>query len=269
MLVSKGLVASRVQAQAFVLEGRVLVNGDVVTKAGESVDPDSLISVSLPEKQWVSRGAHKLIRALDEFSVDPTGFVCADIGASTGGFTEVLLSRGAKKVYAIDVGYGQLAWSLRTNPNVVVMERTNARTLIPDAFEAALDLVTIDVSFISLRIILPVVEKLLSVDGRVIALVKPQFEAGREAIGKGGVVRDPSVHLSVLERTAEFLSTNTSLTLNGCTFSPLRGPSGNIEFLFDMLRIPHLSTEPTDFNSIVEEAHSTLSPGGDREAQNS
>ena len=161
------------------------------------------------------------------------------------------------------------AWSLRTNPNVVVMERTNARTLIPDAFEAALDLVTIDVSFISLRIILPVVEKLLSVDGRVIALVKPQFEAGRAAIGKGGVVRDPSVHLSVLERTAEFLSTNTSLTLNGCTFSPLRGPSGNIEFLFDMLRIPHLSTEPTDFNSIVEEAHSTLSPGGDRVAQNS
>ena len=269
MLVSRGLAASRTQAQAFLLEGRVLVNGEVVTKAGESVNPESSISVSLPEKQWVSRGAHKLIRALDVFSVDPAGFLCADVGASTGGFTEVLLSRGARKVYAIDVGYGQLAWSLRTNPNVVVMERTNARTLTPDAFESPLDLVTVDVSFISLRIILPVVEKLLSVDGRVIALVKPQFEAGREAIGKGGVVRDPSVHLSVLEQTADFLSTNTSLTLNGCTFSPLRGPSGNIEFLFDIFRIPHFLTEPMDFNSIVEEAHRTLSPGDDREAQNS
>ena len=266
LLVSRGLVASRVQAQAFILEGRVRVEDTVVSKAGEAVAPEAMISVSFPQKTWVSRGAHKLLKALDAFSADPDGCLCADIGASTGGFTEVLLARGARRVYAIDVGYGQLAWSLRNDPRVVVMERTNARSITRESFEGPLDFVTIDVSFISLRIILPVVECLLSDNGTVIALVKPQFEAGRESIGKGGVVRDPTVHRRVLDLLSDFLRERTSMTLAGCTFSPIRGPSGNIEFLFHIVRSEIPSSGEPAFGSIVEEAHRILSSSVDEEA---
>ncbi len=222
-----GLAPSRSKAQRMIQAGQVRVDGQVVDKVGTRVDIDADVTVtSLP--RYVGRGAHKLKHALDTFDLDPSGAVAADVGASTGGFTEVLLERGAIRVYAIDVGYGQLHWRLRQDPRVVVMERTNARYLgvLPEPVE----IVTIDVSFISLRLILPRVAGWLASGGQVVALVKPQFEAKRGWVGKGGIVRDARVHRQVLQDVLTS-AVDQDWRLRGCTVSPIRGAGGNIEFL--------------------------------------
>jgi 23S rRNA (cytidine1920-2'-O)/16S rRNA (cytidine1409-2'-O)-methyltransferase len=205
------------------------VDGEPVDKAGHLVSPEARIEITAP-LPYVSRGGIKLAAALDAFQVDPTGWICADVGASTGGFTDCLLQRGAARVYAIDVGYGQLAWSLRNDARVVVLERTNARYLQGLPGNVMVDLVTIDVSFISLQLILPMARGWLQPDGRVIALIKPQFEAGREQVQRGGVVKDLAVHREVLLKTLTF-AMGLGLAPQGIIPSPLRGPAGNIEYL--------------------------------------
>ncbi len=226
LLVQRGLAESRTQAQRLIMAGEVTVDGQVVTKPGTRVAVKAHVEVRQP-LPYVSRGGLKLAAALDEFGLNPAGRVAADVGASTGGFTDVLLQRGARRVYAIDVGYGQLAWKLRQDPRVVVMERTNARYL--ESLPEPVDLVTIDASFISLRLLLPAVRKWLRPGGDVIALVKPQFEAGREQVGKGGVVRNPAVHRQVLRDLATW-ARERGWRVAGVTVSPLRGPAGNVEF---------------------------------------
>jgi 23S rRNA (cytidine1920-2'-O)/16S rRNA (cytidine1409-2'-O)-methyltransferase len=227
LLVEQGLADSREQAQRLIMAGQVLVGDQVLDKPGRRVPVDSqvIVRAGLP---YVSRGGFKLAAALDAFALDVNGRTVADVGASTGGFTDCLLQRGAARVYAIDVGYGQLAWKLRQHPQVVVMDRTNARYL--QQLPELVDLVTIDVSFISLKLILPAVMGWLRGDGRIVALVKPQFEAGREQVGKGGVVRDPAVHRAVLEGITAWASAQ-GLALTGLIRSPVTGPAGNVEFL--------------------------------------
>ena len=221
---------SRERAKALIMAGSVYVNGQRETKPGTAVAEDAVIEVRGDKMPFVSRGGLKLQKALDVFAIDPAGLTCVDCGASTGGFTDCLLQRGARHVYAVDVGYGQLAWSLRTDERVTVMERTNARYLTPDMFPERMDMAVMDMSFISLRLVLPAVRSLLGEDGQVVCLVKPQFEAGREKVGKKGVVRDPAVHREVLE---DFLASLPDLdfALAGMDFSPVRGPEGNIEYL--------------------------------------
>ena len=223
----RGLAPTRTKAQRLVQAGQVRVDGQVVDKVGTRVDAEAEVTVvSLP--RYVGRGAYKLIRALDLFGLDPKGLVAADVGASTGGFTEVLLERGAARVYAIDVGYGQLHWRLRQDDRVVVMERTNARHL--EELPEPIALVSIDVSFISLRLILPRVADWLAPGGQVVALIKPQFEAGREQVGKGGIVRDNAVHREVLVELLSWAA-QEGWRVRGCTNSPIEGADGNIEFL--------------------------------------
>ena len=239
LLVERGLVASRARAQALVLAGQVRVgDGDAGRrdlKSGDLVARD--VSVELAERrQWVSRGAHKLLAALDAFEVDPTGLVAVDVGASTGGFTEVLLARGATRVYAIDVGYGQLAERLRHDDRVVSMERLNARTLTAETLPEPVDLAVIDVSFISLGLVLGPVSSIMGGGGPILALVKPQFEAGR-ADAKGGVVRDPGIHRRVLMETWERAAA-LGLGSRGFVASPIRGPEGNREFMVHLQRGP-------------------------------
>jgi 23S rRNA (cytidine1920-2'-O)/16S rRNA (cytidine1409-2'-O)-methyltransferase len=227
LLVERDLAASRTQAQRFIRAGLVRIADQVFDKPGTQVAMDAAIELQA-RPRFVSRGGEKLEAALVRFGLDVAGVVAADVGASTGGFTDCLLQHGARRVYAIDVGYGQLDWQLRGDGRVVVMERTNARYL-RDLSEP-IDLVTADVSFISLGLILPMVVRWLRPDGQVVALVKPQFEAGRREVGKGGVVRDPDVHRAVLERVVE-KAAGLRLGLRGLMASPLRGPAGNVEFL--------------------------------------
>ena len=239
LLVERGLVATRERARALILAGQVRVNGQPATKAGHAVQPEDEVALDTPDHPYVGRGGVKLAHALDVFGISPAGRIALDIGASTGGFTDVLLQRGARKVVAVDVGHGQLDWKLRSDPRVVVMERQNARTLTPhqlpeDARHFAL--ITIDVSFISLRQILPVLPPILEDGGDVVALVKPQFEAGREEVGKGGIVRDEGVHRRVVDEVtaaAEVLG----LQRAGVVESPITGMEGNREFLLH-LRLP-------------------------------
>jgi 23S rRNA (cytidine1920-2'-O)/16S rRNA (cytidine1409-2'-O)-methyltransferase len=233
LLVTRGLVPSRERARALVLAGQVTVAGQMISKAGTLVDEQADVAIREPEHPWVGRGGVKLAHALDRFGLDVTGRVALDVGASTGGFTDVLLQRGAARVVALDVGHGQLDWRLRTDPRVHVIEGVNARGLRPADLPPDLrrfDLITVDVSFISLRYILPVLPPLLGPDGRVIALVKPQFEAGRGAVGKGGIVRDPAVHERVLD---EITSAALQVGLHRLAVepSPIRGAEGNVEFL--------------------------------------
>lgn len=223
----KGLAESRTRAQALIMAGKVQVDGRVLTKPGVQIASEAAIHIER-DIPYVSRGGLKLAAALDEFAVDPTHAVCADVGASTGGFTDVLLQRGADRVYAIDVGYGQLDWKLRQDKRVVVMERINARYL--ESLPEPINLVTIDASFISLKLILPVAKRWLARPGLVVALIKPQFEAGRSQVGKGGVVRDRMVHRQILEAMAGF-AINTGFQVLGITLSPITGPAGNYEFL--------------------------------------
>ena len=227
LLVERGLAESRSQAQRLIRAGEVRVAGQVSDKPGTQMATNVGITVQA-RPRFVGRGGEKLEAALARFELDVEGAVAADVGASIGGFTDCLLQRGARLVYAIDVGYGQLAWRLRNAPRVVVMERTNARHL--DELPEPVDLVTADVSFISLRLILPAVVGWLKPGGRVVALIKPQFEAGRREVGKGGVVRDPTVHRQVLGQILEVAS-ELRLGLHGLMPSPLRGPAGNVEFL--------------------------------------
>jgi 23S rRNA (cytidine1920-2'-O)/16S rRNA (cytidine1409-2'-O)-methyltransferase len=239
-------------------DGAVEVCGIVRNKAAATFPEDAPLRVTVPcgASEWVSRGAHKLIKGLDEWGIDPSGKACVDVGASTGGFTQVLLSRGASKVAAVDVGYGQLAWILRADPKVRPLERTNARYLTRDDIGWDADLVTVDASFISLRLLLPNLKGLLAPDGRIIALVKPQFEAGRQNVGKG-VVRDPALHEQILRDLALFSRDSLSLSLLGVTYSPIRGPEGNIEFLFLLGVCPdHAPAFDTELiGSLVREAH--------------
>jgi 23S rRNA (cytidine1920-2'-O)/16S rRNA (cytidine1409-2'-O)-methyltransferase len=254
LLTERGLAESRNRAQALIMAGKVRVEGHAVTKPGLQIPGEAEITIeqSLP---YVSRGGLKLAAALDEFKVDPLKAVCADVGASTGGFTDVLLQRGAARVYAIDVGYGQLDWKLRQDERVVVMERVNARYLA--SLPEPVNLVTIDASFISLKLILPVVKKWLTPPGWVIALVKPQFEAGRGQIGKGGVVRDKMVHQQVLENTLGF-ATAIDFSILGATLSPITGPAGNHEFL---ICLGWKTTQPpVEMATAVEECLAKLEP---------
>ena len=256
LLVSLGLAESRAKAQATIMAGEVYVNGQKADKSGTEVDITSNIEVRGSACPYVSRGGLKLEKALKNFGVDPTGYVCSDSGASTGGFTDCLLQQGASKVFAIDVGYGQLAWKIRNDPRVVVMERTNIRYVTLEDLGEPLDLSVIDVSFISLGLVLPVVKTLLKPTGQVLCLIKTQFEAGKDKVGKKGVVRDPAVHEEVLQN---FISLAKSLdfTIRNLTFSPVKGPEGNIEFL------AHLSMQPGEDSylapgDLVAQAHAAL-----------
>lgn len=230
LLTISGLCDSRERAKAEIMSGTVYVDGQRADKPGTAYSPDVRIEIRGSSIGFVSRGGLKLEKAFCVFPTDPSGKVCMDCGASTGGFTDCLLKRGAVRVYAVDVGYGQLAWSLRTDPRVINMERTNARYLQPEDLPEPLDLAVIDVSFISLSLVLPAIQRLLKPEGEIICLIKPQFEAGKERVGKKGVVRDREVHRDVLDcflRTVE----NLSLHPAGLTWSPVRGPEGNIEYL--------------------------------------
>ena len=216
LLVQRGLVESRDKAKAVIMGGHVILEGEREDKPGRMVSPDAAVELRDYEKKYVSRGGYKLEKALLEFGIDLQGAVCIDAGASTGGFTDCMLQNGAKKVYAVDVGYGQLAWSLRTDERVVCMERTNVRYLDGEQISEQVDFVSIDVSFISLSLVVPPLAALLREGGQMVALVKPQFEAGREKVGKKGVVRDPAVHREVLEKACG-LARETGLCVRGLT----------------------------------------------------
>jgi 23S rRNA (cytidine1920-2'-O)/16S rRNA (cytidine1409-2'-O)-methyltransferase len=246
LVAERGLAESRSRAQALIMAGRVRVGGQPATKAGQQVREDVEIEVEegLP---YVSRGGLKLEAALDAFPVRVKGAVCADVGASTGGFTDCLLQRGAVRVYAVDVGYGQIAWSLRQDGRVVLMERTNARYL--ESLPEEVALITIDVSFISLRLIIPAALKWLKPEGDVVALLKPQFEAGRERVGKGGVVRDKRVHKEVLLELCGWMVEN-GLSVLGVIPSPIKGPAGNVEFLLHLRRAEY--GESIDFKETLK-----------------
>jgi 23S rRNA (cytidine1920-2'-O)/16S rRNA (cytidine1409-2'-O)-methyltransferase len=257
-LASRGLTASREQARAAILEGRVTVDGAVATKAGMSVSPEAVISVA-EGAQFVSRGGVKLAGALDAFGIDPRGAIALDVGASTGGFTDCLLQRGAASVTAVDVGYGQLAWSLRNDARVRVLERTNVRTVDAAELGGPFDLVVIDVSFVGLAKVLPSVLGVVGEHGSVVALVKPQFEAGKGRVGKKGVVRDPAVHRDVLEGIVHAVE-SSGWVVRRLGWSPITGPEGNIEFwVWFARRGPHAADEPAD---VVAAAHAAL--GGER-----
>ena len=230
LLVDLGLSQSRERAKITIMEGNVFVDGQRVDKPGTAVDPEKKVEVRGEQLPYVSRGGLKLEKALRVFPVEAAGKVCIDCGASTGGFTDVLLQNGAAKVYAVDVGYGQLAWKLRTDERVVNLERTNVRYITAEQIPEPPELAVCDVSFISIKLILPAVRALLKDGADMICLIKPQFEAGREKVGKKGVVRDEKVHLEVVQSFVEFFPT-AGFTLMGLDFSPIRGPEGNIEYL--------------------------------------
>lgn len=230
LLVNRNLAPTRQKAQALIDAGQVLVNGFPAEKSGSLFPADCRVEVKGSACPYVSRGGLKLAAALDAFGTDPAGFICTDIGASTGGFTDCLLQRGAKKVFAIDVGYGQLAWQLRQDPRVVVMERCNARHLRPEDIGEPLDLAVIDASFISLKILLPPLLPLFRDKALIIGLIKPQFEVGKGKVGKGGVVRDNTLHQEVVADIISFAA-SCGLACAGLTPSPILGPSGNKEFL--------------------------------------
>ena len=255
-LVNRGLVESREKGRALIMAGSVYVNGQKAFKAGESIKDGMNIEIRGAKLKYVSRGGLKLEKSLEVFPINLTDKVCADIGASTGGFTDCMLQNGAKKVYAVDVGYGQLAWKLRSDERVVNMERTNVRYLDFDLIQDKIEFVSIDVSFISLKLVLPVVYELLADGGELVALIKPQFEAGREEVGKKGVVRDASVHRSVIENITSF-AYETGFCVNGLDFSPIKGPEGNIEFLGHLSLAGGADSYPEP-EQLVEQAHETL-----------
>jgi 23S rRNA (cytidine1920-2'-O)/16S rRNA (cytidine1409-2'-O)-methyltransferase len=236
LLVERGLAESRARAQALILAGRVSAGGRRVDKPGEQLAAAVPLALTGRDHPWVSRGGVKLAHAIAHFAVPVAGAVALDIGASTGGFTDVLLAHGARRVYAVDVGHGQLAWKLRQDPRVVVLERTNARYLTRAQVPEAVDILTCDVSFIGLSTLLPAPLALAAERARLVALVKPQFEAGRAAVGKGGVVRDPAVHRAVCERVAAWIAGRPGWTVVGLVESPILGPEGNREFLLYAVR---------------------------------
>ncbi len=257
LLTEQGYAESRAKAQAIIMAGQVYVNGQKADKPGISYLETVDIEVRGDVCPYVSRGGLKLEKALRDFGVKPEGFVCSDSGASTGGFTDCLLQQGAKKVFAIDVGYGQLDWKIRSDERVVVMERTNIRYVTPQDLGEPLDLSVVDVSFISLKIVLPAIKNLLkSGEGQVLCLIKPQFEAGKEKVGKKGVVREPAIHQEVLDDFVA-LADQLNFTILGLTFSPVKGPEGNIEFLghLTLADVPGIRPDTAD---VVRQAHETL-----------
>ena len=256
LLVERGLQESRQRAQAIIMSGAVFADGRRVDKPGAAVSNDAEIEIRGNTLQYVSRGGLKLEKAMASFPITLEGAVCADIGASTGGFTDCMLQNGAAKVYAVDVGYGQLAWKLRSDERVVCLERTNARYLTREQIPEELDFASIDVSFISLKLILPPLCALLREGGNTASLIKPQFEAGREKVGKKGVVRDPAVHLEVLERFLD-QAAQADFSVLGLDFSPIRGPEGNIEYL-GHLTVREQPPYSGDAKALVEASHQSL-----------
>lgn len=258
LLVELGLAPSRQRAQALIMAGRVYENENKILKPSESFEAGANITVRGEEAPFASRGGHKLERAINSFNADVNGKICMDIGCATGGFTDVLLRHGAKSVYAIDVGYGQFAWELRQDERVKLMERTNARFLSPEMFDRGLpELCVMDVSFISIRLIIPSAFKIMGKNGLFLSLVKPQFEAGREAIGKNGVVRDKREHVRVLKEIRDFAEQN-SLRVEAFDFSPIKGPKGNIEFLADIISSDKPALSDEYIEELVSRAHEEL-----------
>ena len=252
----RGLAESREKAKALIMAGQVYLNGQKELKAGATVKPDDEIEVRGSRNPFVSRGGLKLQKAAEKFDIDLADCICMDIGASTGGFTDCMLTHGAKKVYSIDVGYGQLAWKLRTDERVVNMERTNFRYVTHEQIPEDIDFASVDVSFISLKIILPVLSELHKSDGQAVCLIKPQFEAGREKIGKKGVVRDPQVHIEVVENIVAF-ALESGFDVKNLDFSPIKGPEGNIEYLMHIQK----SDDPQKLCEITPEELVALSHG--------
>jgi 23S rRNA (cytidine1920-2'-O)/16S rRNA (cytidine1409-2'-O)-methyltransferase len=244
LLVERGLAESRARAQALILAGLVYTGTRRVEKPGQTLASDAALGLKGRDHPWVSRGGVKLAHALDHFAISVEGAVALDIGASTGGFTQVLLERGARRVYAVDVGVGQLAWKLRQDPRVVVREGTNARYLTRAEIPEPIDFISCDASFISLLTILPAPLALTAPGAGLVALVKPQFEAGREHVGKGGIVRDPEIHAQVCERVAAWVAAQPGWSVRGITDSPIRGADGNREFLLYARRNPHPNPPP-------------------------
>ncbi len=257
LLTERMYAETRSKAQAIIMSGNVYVNGQKADKPGISYEETVEIEVKGAVCPYVSRGGLKLEKALWDFGVKPEGYVCSDSGASTGGFTDCLLQQGAKKVFAIDVGYGQLDWKIRSDDRVVVMERTNIRYVTPEQLGEPLDLSVIDVSFIGLEIVLPTIKTLLKPNGQVLCLIKPQFEAGKENVGKKGVVRDPKIHKMVLDNFVALANT-LQFKILGLTFSPVKGPEGNIEFL-GHLTLDEVEGITPDTAQVVADAHKTLS----------
>ena len=261
LIVNKGLAASREKAKAYIMAGNVYVDGQKEYKAGTMFQETVKIEVRGNTLPYVSRGGLKLEKAMNHFGVELDGKVCMDVGASTGGFTDCMLQNGAVKVYSIDVGYGQLDWKLRNDPRVVCMEKTNIRYVIPEDIQEPAQFSSIDVSFISLTKVLLPVRNLLTEDGEVVCLIKPQFEAGREKVGKKGVVRDPAVHQEVIEMVTAYAQ---SISFAPChlEFSPIKGPEGNIEYLLHLKKLPegeHCEEVPFKIDEVVEAAHKELS----------
>ncbi len=256
LLTEQGYADTRSKAQAIIMAGQVYVDGQKADKPGTSYEETVSIEVRGESCPYVSRGGLKLQKALRDFGVKVDGFVCSDSGASTGGFTDCLLQQGASKVFAIDVGYGQLDWKIRSDPRVVVMERTNIRYVTPEDLGESLDLSVVDVSFISLKIVLPAIKALLKESGQVVCLIKPQFEAGRDKVGKKGVVREPATHKEVLDDFVA-LANALNFTILGLTFSPVKGPEGNIEFL-GHLTLANVPGIIPDTAKVVSDAHETL-----------
>ena len=255
-LVNRGLVESREKGRALIMAGSVYVDGQKAFKAGDRIKDGMNIEIRGAKLKYVSRGGLKLEKSVEVFPICLEGKVCADIGASTGGFTDCMLQNGASKVYAIDVGYGQLAWKLRSDDRVVNMERTNIRYLDFELIEDEVGFISIDVSFISLKLVLPVAYQLLSDGGELVALIKPQFEAGREEVGKKGVVRDPSVHESVINAITTFAH-ETGFSVKGLDYSPIKGPEGNIEYLMYLAKDNENTTVITEelVKETVEKSH--------------
>ena len=257
LLTEQGYADTRSKAQAIIMAGQVYVNGQKADKPGISYEETVQLEVRGETCPYVSRGGLKLEKALRDFGVKPVGYVCSDSGASTGGFTDCLLQQGAKKVFAIDVGYGQLDWKIRSDERVVVMERTNIRYVTPEDLGEPLDLSVIDVSFIGLEIVLPTIKNLLKPgSGQVLCLIKPQFEADKENVGKKGVVRDPKIHQMVLDNFVALVK-RLGFTILGLTFSPVKGPEGNIEFLGHLTLADVAGIEP-DTAQVVADAHNVL-----------
>lgn len=262
-LVARALAESREKARALIMAGVVYKREQRVEKPSDMIGAQEPLSVRGAANPYVSRGALKLEKALGCFEISPAGLTCMDLGASTGGFTDVLLRAGAARVYAIDVGFGQLDWRIRSDARVVVMERQNARAITQEMFPILPTLAVMDVSFISIRLILPAAARVLGPDGRVVTLIKPQFEAGRERVGKKGVVGDPRVHEDVVRMIAGFAPT-VGYRMRALDFSPITGPEGNIEFLADLVPAPEgaAGVSPEEIAQVVRLAHQTLRPAG-------
>ena len=261
LLVERRLADSREKAKAIIMTGNVFVNGQREDKAGTTFDEEKAqIEIKGHTMKYVSRGGYKLEKAIDVFGVDVKDKVCMDIGSSTGGFTDCMLQNGAVKVFAVDVGRGQLDWKLRQDERVVSMEKTNIRYVTPEDIGEAIGFASVDVSFISLGLVLPAARNLLTEDGRMVCLIKPQFEAGREKVGKKGVVRDKAVHIEVIEKVIA-IADDLHFKVLGLDYSPIKGPEGNIEYLIYIEKQPEdavVSHEPIDVKNVVEQSHASL-----------